>query len=211
VKVEGINIMAEPGALLKDVAVVALEHHLTGMEFASGIPGSLGGAAVMNAGAYDGEMKNIIKSVEVITDTGELVILPVEQCKMGYRTSLVQEKVWFITRVELQLAAGNYESIKAKMDDLNGRRSEKQPLEYPSAGSTFRRPEGYFAGKLVQDCGFKGYTVGGAQVSEKHSGFVINKDHATASDIITLIETIQKKVKEDFGVDMRTEVIMIGE
>ena len=130
---------------------------------------------------------------------------------MGYRKSIVQENPWFVTGVNLLLRKGDYNTIKAKMDDLNERRRSKQPLEYPSAGSTFRRQEGYFAGKLVQDCGFKGYCVGGAQVSEKHSGFVINKDNATADDIITLIQTIQKKVKQDYGVDMRTEVIMIGE
>ncbi|MEG0309770.1 MAG: UDP-N-acetylmuramate dehydrogenase, partial [Eubacterium sp.] len=135
----------------------------------------------------------------------------INECCMSYRTSLVQEKGWYITKVNLRLRKGDYNIIREKMDDLNGRRSEKQPLEYPSAGSTFRRPEGFFAGKLVQDCGFKGYILGGAQVSEKHSGFVINKNNATAADIINLIEIIQKKVKADFGVDMHTEVIMIGE
>lgn len=211
IMVEDTSISAEPGSLLKDVAQAALEGCLTGMEFASGIPGSLGGAVVMNAGAYDGEMKDIIRSIEVVTENGEILELPIEKCRMGYRKSIVQENPWFVTGVNLLLRKGDYNTIKAKMDDLNERRRSKQPLEYPSAGSTFRRPEGYFAGKLVQDCGFKGYCVGGAQVSEKHSGFVINKDNATADDIITLIQTIQKKVKQDYGVDMRTEVIMIGE
>lgn len=208
---DGTTISAAPGALLKAVANKALDASLTGMEFASGIPGSIGGAVVMNAGAYDGEMKNIIDSIDVLTETGEIKRLPNVECAFGYRHSVIQEHPWYVVGINLALNKGDYTTIKAKMDDLNARRRDKQPLEYPSAGSTFRRPEGYFAGKLIQDCGFKGYSVGGAQVSEKHSGFVINKGDATAQDIITLIETIQKKVKDDFGVDMRTEVIMIGE
>ncbi|MDO4287975.1 MAG: UDP-N-acetylmuramate dehydrogenase [Eubacterium sp.] len=211
ISVDGEVITAEPGALLKDVAEAALAYSLTGMEFASGIPGSIGGAVVMNAGAYGGEMKDIISEIEVITETGEIRVLPIEDCAMGYRKSIVQENPWYVTRITLRLARGDAAAIKATMDDLNLKRKTKQPLEYPSAGSTFRRPEGYFAGKLVQDCGFKGYSVGGAQVSEKHSGFVINKDNATAADILKLIGEIQAKVKADFGVDMRTEVIVIGE
>lgn len=207
----GTEVSVEPGALLKDVAQAALEGNLTGMEFASGIPGSIGGAVVMNAGAYDGEMKDIIHSIEVVTETGDIKKIKIEDCQMGYRKSIVQNNPWYVIRVNLLLSKGDYNSIKDKMEDLNERRRTKQPLEYPSAGSTFRRPEGFFAGKLVQDCGFKGYQLGGAQVSEKHSGFVINKDNATAADIIALIESIQEKVKENYGVDMRTEVIMIGE
>ncbi len=211
IHVEGTTITAEPGALLKDVAEAAWQNSLTGMEFASGIPGSIGGAAVMNAGAYDGEMKDIISEIEVVTEDGSLKRLSLEECALGYRKSIIQEKPWYITRITLHLEEGDADVIRDTMDDLNHRRASKQPLEYPSAGSTFRRPEGYFAGKLVQDCGFKGYSVGGAQVSEKHSGFVINKDNATAEDILTLIKEIQDKVKADFGVEMRTEVIVIGE
>ena len=211
ISVDGDVVTAEPGALLKDVAQVALEHSLTGVEFASGIPGSIGGAVVMNAGAYGGEMKDIISEIEVVTETGALRTIPVADCAMGYRKSVVQENPWYVVRVTLKLTPGDFDAIQAEMDDLNHRRVSKQPLEYPSAGSTFRRPEGYFAGKLVQDCGFKGYSVGGAQVSEKHSGFVINKDNATAADILALIGEIQAKVKADFGVEMRTEVIVIGE
>lgn len=211
ITVDGETLTAEPGALLKDVAQKALEAELTGMEFASGIPGSIGGAVRMNAGAYDGEMKEIVTAIEVLTDTGAIVELSRDDCHFGYRHSVFQEKDWYALSVKITLKKGFAPHIKEKMDELNERRRSKQPLEYPSAGSTFRRPEGYFAGKLVQDCGFKGYRVGGAQVSEKHSGFVINRDGATASDIITLIETIQHKVKEDFDVDLKTEVIMIGE
>lgn len=211
VTVEGQRVLAEAGASLRRVAEAAMTHGLTGMEFASGIPGSMGGALVMNAGAYDGEMKDIVKWVEILNPKGERVVLSPEECDFSYRHSSIQDNPWIVTRVALQLKEGDQDAIKEKMADLNGRRRDKQPLEYPSAGSTFRRPVGYFAGKLVQDCGFKGYRIGGAQVSEKHSGFVINRDNATAEDIITLIETIQKKVKADYGVDLQTEVIMMGE
>jgi|LGVE01.1.fsa_nt_gb UDP-N-acetylmuramate dehydrogenase len=204
-------IKAEPGISLKDLADLALENELTGLEFASGIPGSLGGGVTMNAGAYDGEMKNVIQSIEVIKEDGTIEEIPVAECEFGYRKSIIQKNPWVLIGINLKLNKGNYHDIKTKMDDLNQRRQTKQPLEYPSAGSTFRRPEGYYAGKLVQDAGFRGYTVGGAQVSEKHSGFVINKGNATTDDILTLIHAIQKGVKEQFGVDLVTEVIVIGE
>jgi UDP-N-acetylmuramate dehydrogenase len=210
VKTAGETLIAEPGISLKDLANVALEQKLTGLEFASGIPGSLGGAVTMNAGAYDGEMKQVIKSITVITEDGSLKTISADQCHFGYRSSILQQHNWVLVSVELILANGDYQAIQAKMLDLNTQRQTKQPLEYPSAGSTFRRPVGYYAGKLVQDAGFKGHSVGGAQVSEKHSGFVINKGGATAADILNLIGAIQSAVKDQFGVDLKTEVIVIG-
>lgn len=211
VNVEGETMMAEPGISLKDLADIALEEKLAGLEFASGIPGTLGGAVTMNAGAYDGEMKNIVESIEVITEDGSLKIIPLAACDFGYRKSVLQTFRWVLVGVNLALRKGDYNEIKGKILDLNTRRQNKQPLEFPSAGSTFRRPEGYFAGKLVQDAGFRGYCIGGAQVSEKHSGFVINKGDATAADILELIATIQAGVREQFGVELKTEVIVIGE
>ena len=165
----------------------------------------------MNAGAYDGEMKDVVESVRVLDENGQIVEIPAEDLNFSYRHSLLQERPIWMLSARVALAPGDPESIQAKMDDLNGRRADKQPLEYPSAGSTFRRPQGYFAGKLVQDSGFQGVRVGGAQVSEKHAGFVINAGDATATDILTLIGNIQAQVKKQFGVDMRTEVIVIGE
>jgi UDP-N-acetylmuramate dehydrogenase len=210
VKTVGETLIAEPGISLKDLANVALEQKLTGLEFASGIPGSLGGAVTMNAGAYDGEMKQVIKSITVITEDGSLKTISADQCHFDYRSSILQQHNWVLVSVELILKNGDYQAIQAKMLDLNTQRQTKQPLEYPSAGSTFRRPVGYYAGKLVQDAGFKGHSVGGAQVSEKHSGFVINKGGATAADILNLIGAIQSAVKDQFGVDLKTEVIVIG-
>lgn len=210
VKTVGETLIAEPGISLKDLANVALKEKLTGLEFASGIPGSLGGAVTMNAGAYDGEMKGVIKSITVITEDGSLETIPADLCHFGYRSSILQQHQWVLVSVELVLKNGDYQVIAAKMQDLNTQRQTKQPLEYPSAGSTFRRPVGYYAGKLVQDAGFKGYSIGGAQVSEKHSGFVINKGGATAADILNLIAAIQSAVKEKFDVDLKTEVIVIG-
>ena len=204
-------IQAKAGALLSKVAAEALEAGLTGMEFASGIPGTIGGAAFMNAGAYGGEMKDIIKRVKVLDESGEIQILQKEELKMGYRTSIVKEKGYTVLWVELELAKGDPEEIRNKMEDLKERRTSKQPLEMPSAGSTFKRPEGYFAGKLIMDSGLRGFSVGGAQVSEKHCGFVVNKGGATAMDVLTLIQEVQKKVKEAFGVELETEVRFLGE
>ena len=181
------------------------------MEFASGIPGTIGGAAFMNAGAYGGEMKDIIKSVKVLDTQGEVLVLPKEELKMGYRTSIVKEKGYTVLSVELELTRGNQEEIRNTMEDLKERRTSKQPLEMPSAGSTFKRPEGYFAGKLIMDSGLRGFSVGGAQVSEKHCGFVVNKGGATAMDVLNLIREVQRKVKEQFGVDLETEVRFLGE
>ncbi len=208
---KGKELIAEAGALYKDVAQTAQENGLQGLEFASGIPGTVGGAAVMNAGAYDGETKKVLKWMEVLTETNAIKKIPVEDCNMGYRHSIIQENPWYVLRVCFALEEGNPEAIQAKMDDLNQRRRDKQPLEYPSAGSTFRRPKGYYAGKLIEDAGFRGYRHGGAQVSEKHCGFVINADHATTQDIRELIALIQNKIKKEVGVEMRTEVIFLGE
>lgn len=211
ITVKDCYIQAKAGALLSKVAAEALEAGLTGMEFASGIPGTIGGAAFMNAGAYGGEMKDIIKSVKVLDTQGEVRVLPKEELKMGYRTSIVKEKGYTVLSVELELTKGNQEEIRNTMEDLKERRTSKQPLEMPSAGSTFKRPEGYFAGKLIMDSGLRGFSVGGAQVSEKHCGFVVNKGGATAMDVLTLIREVQRRVKEQFGVELETEVRFLGE
>ena len=210
ITVEGNEIHAEAGALLSRVARTALEHGLTGMEFAAGIPGSLGGAVAMNAGAYGGEMKDILTEVEVLTPEGERKVLTLEELELAYRHSCIFEKNYIVLSAHLHLGEGDKDAIRNRMDELARARREKQPLEFPSAGSTFKRPEGYFAGKLIQDAGLKGYTVGGAQVSEKHSGFVVNCGGATAEEVLFLIRQVQKKVKDQFGVTMEPEVRMVG-
>lgn len=208
---EGTRICAQAGALLSKIAAAAFEDGLTGMEFAAGIPGTLGGAVVMNAGAYGGEMKDILKEVRVMDQEGTILTLSAEELELGYRTSIVKKKGYIVLSADLELAPGNREEIKAKMEDLKERRVSKQPLELPSAGSTFKRPEGYFAGKLIMDAGLRGFTVGGAQVSEKHCGFVVNKGDATAEDVVTLIREVQRQVKDRFGVELETEVKFLGE
>lgn len=211
VKVEGAQIHAQAGALLSMIAKRALGAELTGFEFAAGIPGTLGGACVMNAGAYGGEMKDVLKSVTVLTDKGEVKTLAKEELELGYRTSVIAKKGYIVLEAVLELQKGEKEKIQAVRDDLKERRVTKQPLEYPSAGSTFKRPEGYFAGKLIQDAGLRGFQVGGAQVSEKHCGFVINKDQATASDVMNLMNQVSDKVYEEFGVRLQPEVKRLGE
>ncbi|MFR7440606.1 MAG: UDP-N-acetylmuramate dehydrogenase [Lachnospiraceae bacterium] len=211
IQCEGNVIRAQAGALLSTVANRALEEKLTGFEFAAGIPGTLGGACVMNAGAYGGEMKDVLKSVAVLTREGERITLQKNELELGYRTSIIAKKNYIVLEAEIELEVGDAEEIKAVMDDLKERRTTKQPLEYPSAGSTFKRPEGYFAGKLIQESGLQGFQVGGAQVSEKHCGFVINKDQATAADIAELIRQVQDRVEEKFGVRLETEVKRLGE
>ena len=211
IQCEGNVIRAQAGALLSAVANRALEEKLTGFEFAAGIPGTLGGACVMNAGAYGGEMKDVLKSVTVLTREGERITLQKNELELGYRTSIIAKKDYIVLEAEIELEVGDAEEIKAVMDDLKERRTTKQPLEYPSAGSTFKRPEGYFAGKLIQESGLQGFQVGGAQVSEKHCGFVINKDQATAADIAELIRQVQDRVEEKFGVRLETEVKRLGE
>ena len=207
---EGHCVTAQSGALLKDVSKAALENNLRGFEFACGIPGSIGGAVFMNAGAYDGEMAHVIKSARVIDENCNIKNLTKEELELGYRSSIVMKKGYVVIEATVELESGEYASIKDKIDDLTNRRESKQPLEYPSAGSTFKRPEGYFAGKLIQDSGLKGFSIGGAAVSEKHSGFVINKGGATAKDVLDVIAHVQKTVKENFDVELHTEVRIIG-
>lgn len=203
-------VTASAGALLVKVANEAYKAGLTGLEFASGIPGTIGGGVFMNAGAYGGELKDVIKSVTVLnTKTGEVAKKSCEEMDFSYRHSIAKEEPYVILKAEMKLSSGDGELIKARMDELKEQRTSKQPLEYPSAGSTFKRPEGYFAGKLIQDAGLKGYTVGGAQVSEKHSGFVINTGNATAADVLTLIEDVQRIVYEQFGVNLEPEVCIL--
>jgi len=211
ITVEGTNIRAGAGALLSQIASAAKNASLTGFEFAGGIPGTLGGAVVMNAGAYGGEMKDVLKEVTVMTEQGEIMTIPAEKLEMGYRTSLVKKAGYLVLEAVISLKVGDVEEIKAIMKDLTEKRVSKQPLEYPSAGSTFKRPEGYFAGKLIMDAGLRGYQVGGAQVSEKHCGFVINKGNATAADVCGLMKDVQEKVQEQFGVTLEPEVKFLGE
>lgn len=210
IAVYGTTIVAGAGVSMAALAKTAQTNGLSGLEFASGIPGSVGGGLVMNAGAYDGEMKQVVRSAKVMLPGGEFWELDNEHLKFGYRTSLFRHMPAVALEARFELTPGEPETIQAKMDDLNGRRREKQPLEYPSAGSTFKRPEGHFAGKLIQDAGLAGYTIGGAQVSEKHCGFIINKDHASATDIVQLIEYVQKRVYENSGVKLEREVILLG-
>lgn len=211
IEAEDNTIMVKAGALLSKVAAEALEESLTGMEFASGIPGTMGGAVMMNAGAYGGEMKDIIREVTVLTREGELLTLSKEEMNFGYRTSVVKEKGYVVISAVLQLRKGDREEIRKVMDELKERRVTKQPLDMPSAGSTFKRPEGYFAGKLIMDAGLRGFSVGGAQISEKHCGFVVNKGDATAADVLGLIKEVQKRVQEKFGVALEPEVKFLGE
>ena len=199
-------IIAGAGAMLKDVSYAALSAGLSGLEFACGIPGSAGGGAGMNAGAYGGEMKDVIKEVKAVTQNGQVRSYSNWEMRFGYRHSICSDLPIIICEVVFELSRASYDEIKAKIDDFNARRSEKQPLEYPSCGSTFKRPEGYFAGKLIMDSGLKGYTIGGAQVSEKHCGFVINKGWATARDVLELIDYIKRTVYEKQGVKLECEV-----
>ena len=205
------TIIAQCGALLSLVARRALEKGLTDLEFAAGIPGSIGGAIAMNAGAYDGDMSKVGVSALVIDDNGEILELSRDELQLSYRNSIVLNKGYVVLETKLKLHHGDAEAIKAKMNDFAERRRSKQPLEYPSAGSTFKRPEGYFAGKLIQDAGLKGKSVGDAQVSEKHSGFIINKGNATAREIMELINVVQNTVFDMYGVELHTEVRIVGE
>lgn len=211
IRVEGNRIHAQAGAFLSQVAKAACEQGLTGLEFAAGIPGTVGGGVVMNAGAYDGEMKMVVETVTVLDREGNLLELDNATMEFGYRTSAIKNHPFIVTECCFLLKPGEKAAISAKMEDFQKRRKEKQPLEYPSAGSTFKRPEGYFAGKLIMDAGLAGRTVGGAQVSEKHCGFVINKGGATASDIRQLIEQIQEEVDRQFSIKLEPEVIFVGE
>ena len=204
-------VYAQGGILLSTLAMKAMELGLTGLEFASGIPGTLGGGITMNAGAYGAEMKDILLEVDVLTPTFQVQKCSAQELKLSYRSSIVSDENYSILGAKLQLKKGSKETIKIEMSRLAKERREKQPLQFPSAGSTFKRPEGYFAGKLIQDAGLKGMKIGGAQISEKHSGFVINIGDACAKDIVDLIEFCQKKVLEKFQVHLETEVKFIGE
>ena len=208
---KGDYILAGAGVSLAKLASEAKCAELTGLEFASGIPGSLGGALFMNAGAYGGEMKDVVTEVSFIDSDGTVKTVSCNECDFGYRKSIFSKGDKIIISAKLTLKKGNKEEISAKMRELNGKRKEKQPLEYPSAGSTFKRPEGHFAGSLIEQAGLKGYTLGGAQVSEKHAGFIINTGNATAKDVCELIEYVKKTVFEKFGVQLEPEVKITGE
>lgn len=211
VTVKGTKITVQAGALLSSVAAAAKNAALTGFEFAGGIPGTMGGAVVMNAGAYGGEMKDVLTEVTVMDEEGEIVTLPADKLELGYRTSIIKTAGYIVLEAKLQLKEGNPEVIRETMKDLTIRRTTKQPLEYPSAGSTFKRPEGYFAGKLIMDSGLAGYQVGGAQVSEKHCGFVINAGGATARDVRTLMDNVRDIVYKKYGVTLEPEVKFLGD
>lgn len=211
IRIEGTTVYAEAGALIIDVSKKAAAASLTGLEFACGIPGSIGGAMAMNAGAYGGEIKDIVVQATVLTNEGERLVLSKEALNLGYRKSIIASEGYFVLSAQFELANGDQEAIDAKIADLTYQRQSKQPLEYPSAGSVFKRPPGYFAGKLIQDCGLQGKGHGGAEVSTKHAGFIINKNNATASDYIETIEMVRAEVKKQFNVDLELEVKIVGE
>lgn len=211
IQVNGETITVQSGAMLAAVARTAYQTGLTGLEFASGIPGTIGGAVVMNAGAYGGEMKNVLKEVTVLTKEGEVLVIPAKALELGYRTSVIPKNGWIVLGAVLQLKKGDQEQILARMEELKEQRITKQPLDLPSAGSTFKRPDGYFAGKLIMDAGLRGFTVGGAQVSEKHCGFVVNRGNATAADVWELICEVKRRVKEMTGVELEPEVKLLGD
>jgi len=205
------KIVAQSGATLKELSDIALENSLTGIEFACGIPGSLGGAVFMNAGAYGGEMNNIIKTATAVNNKGKEVTFKNEELNLSYRNSIFQDNDYIILKAVIQLKKGNQQEIKKQVDTLNKKREQKQPLEYPSAGSSFKRPEGYYTGPLIEKANMKGYQIGGAQVSKKHAGFIINKDNATAEDIVNLIKKIQEEVYKISGVELEPEPKFLGE
>ena len=211
IQVNGEMITVQSGAMLAAVARTAYQNGLTGLEFASGIPGTIGGAVVMNAGAYGGEMKHVLREVTVLTKEGEVLAIPAKALELGYRTSVIPKNGWIVLGAVLQLKKGDPEQILARMEELKEQRITKQPLDLPSAGSTFKRPEGYFAGKLIMDAGLRGFTVGGAQVSEKHCGFVVNRGNATAADVWELICEVKRRVKERTGVELEPEVKLLGD
>lgn len=210
VSINEYRVTAGAGAKLGQVAKTAMENGLAGMEFAHGIPGTVGGAVVMNAGAYGGEIKDIIVEATVLDDDGNIYVLSKEALELGYRQSIISKKNYIVLEAVFELLPDDPAWIKGRMDELASKRREKQPLEYPSAGSTFKRPLNGFAAKLIEDSGLKGYSVGGAQVSEKHSGFVINKGGATAEDVLKLIDHIRDTVERDSGIRLETEVKIVG-
>ena len=210
ISVTGNRVTAEAGAAYIETTIAARDHSLTGLEFAAGIPGSIGGAIFMNAGAYGGETKEVVESATVLLPDGTVKRLTNEELDFGYRHSSVQDNHGVVLAATFSLQPGDHDEIAAKMDELNARRAAKQPLDLPSCGSVFKRPTGYFAGKLIHDAGLQGYTAGGAQVSTKHAGFIVNIDHGTASDYVAVIHHVQQTVKEKFGVSLQTEVRIIG-
>ncbi|MEK4660998.1 UDP-N-acetylmuramate dehydrogenase [Priestia sp. FSL H7-0729] len=211
IKLSEDSMIAQSGVDIIDVSRLALEHSLTGLEFACGIPGSTGGALYMNAGAYGGQIADVVERATVITKDGAVLEIPREEMKFGYRNSLFKMDHYIILEAEFGLKKGNKEDIASKMKELTFLRESKQPLEFPSCGSVFKRPEGHFAGKLIQDCNLQGTRIGGAEISMKHAGFIVNVDHATAQDYLDLIQFIQKKVYDTFQVELETEVIFLGE
>lgn len=210
VTVEGNVIVAQAGASMAQIARTAMEHELTGMEFASGIPGTIGGGVVMNAGAYGGELSQIVTQVNVVNSEGGIMELDNETMEFGYRTSTIRNNPFTVTEVILRLEKGARQQIRERMEELAAKRREKQPLEYPSAGSTFKRPAGHYAGQLIMEAGLRGLQCGGAKVSDKHCGFVINTGNATAEDVRKLIREVQARVKDQFNVDLETEVLFLG-
>ncbi|PSL28794.1 UDP-N-acetylmuramate dehydrogenase [Planomicrobium soli] len=211
IRIDGVNVYAQGGAHIKEVSKVAASRRLTGMEFACGIPGSIGGALAMNAGAYGGEIKDVIRQATVLTHTGEKLVLSKEELALSYRKSIITKKGYYVLSAEFELEFGKQSIIDAKMSELTYQRESKQPLEFPSAGSVFKRPPGNFAGKLIQESGLQGKGFGGAEVSTKHAGFIVNKNNATANDYIQTIEMVKSAVREKFGIDLELEVKIVGE
>ncbi len=211
IQVEGETVIADAGASLIETTQVARDHHLTGLEFACGIPGSVGGAIFMNAGAYGGEIKDLPLEIETLTRTGEFRTYSTQTAQFGYRHSIFQDNHEVVLQVKFQLEPGEIDLIQSEMDRLTELRTSKQPLELPSCGSVFKRPEGHFTGKLIQDAGLQGYRIGGAEISKKHAGFIVNVDHATATDYIELIQFIQHRIWELYQVQLEPEVRIIGE
>lgn len=211
VEAEGTRIRAQAGASLARIAGAALEAGLAGFEFAAGIPGTLGGACVMNAGAYGGEMKDVLVNVTVLDESGRIRKLENAELELGYRTSIIAKKGYIVLGAEIELKSGSQDEIRERMNELREKRVSKQPLEYPSAGSTFKRPEGYFAGKLIQDAGLRGFRVGDAMVSEKHCGFVINAGEASAAEVDSLMRQVSERIQAQYGVALEPEVKRLGE
>lgn len=211
IRVAGDVITAQAGASMAQAAAAAWQNGLTGLEFASGIPGTVGGGVVMNAGAYGGELSQVVTQVQVLDKNGEFLTLDNETMEFGYRRSTIRRRPFIVTEVVLSLRPGDPAEIRAKMDELAVKRREKQPLDFPSAGSTFKRPEGYYAGELIMNAGLRGFQVGGARVSDKHCGFIVNAGNASAADIMDVIWEVQRRVKDRFGVDLESEVVFLGE
>lgn len=209
IQVQGDKMIVQAGALMSKVAAAACEHGLTGFEFASGIPGTMGGGVIMNAGAYDGEISQVVTQVKAVDREGNVLELDNATMEFGYRTSAIKNQPFTVVEVTLQLSEGEQEAIRSRMEELAAKRRQKQPLEYPSAGSTFKRPEGYYAGELIMKSGLRGCQIGGARVSDKHCGFIINTGKATCEDVLDLIAHVQERVKACFGVDLETEVIYV--